>query len=200
MKTETLFEEETKKNFWSRVWEEITDFFEYTIWDNLKTTWYNLEWFFHNLKVFWKTLWNYRDWDYEYLIDVNTVCLTQLANRIERGDEDPRSASKKVEKIRELVTLLNRDIEDEFLTKYEKQIEKGEMTYQQVFDEAEIEKRKNAKAMFRIVLGQDPEKFRKKYDEALEKHAKENPEFGKDNFYEVWSQLFDGTGIESWWE
>lgn len=185
------------------IWEEICDFFEYTIWDNLKTAWYNLKWFFHNIKVFWKTLWEYRDWDYAYLIDVNTVCLTQLANRIEKGFEDKRSASKKVAKIRELIALLNRDVEDEYLTKYEEQVAKGEITYKEVFEQAEIEKRKNAKSMFQIILGQDPKKFDEKYRKALENFKTEHPEIDKtkmEDNYDIWVQIFDGSGIESWWE
>ena len=113
------------------------------IWYNMIKAWYNLKWFFHNInlkwffhniKVFWKILWKYRDWDYAYLIDVNTVCLTQLANRIEKGNEDKRVSSKKVAKIRELITLLNRDIVDEYLIKYREQISKGKITYRKVFE------------------------------------------------------------------
>ena len=172
------------------------------IWYNMMTAWYNLKWFFHNIKVFWKILWKYRDWDYAYLIDVNTVCLTQLANRIEKGNEDKWASSKKVAKIRELITLLNRDIEDEYLIKYKEQISKGKTTYRKVFEQAEIEKRKNAKAMFQILLGQDPKKFNEKYKKALEQLKTEHPETDttKIGNYDVWVQLFDGSGIESWWD
>ena len=170
--------------------------------DDMVRAWYNLKWFFHNIKVFWKILWKYRDWDYAYLIDVNTVCLTQLANRIEKGNEDKRASSKKVAKIRELITLLNRNIEDEYLIKYKEQISKGKTTYQKVFEQAEIEKRKNAKAMFQILLGQDPKKFNEKYKKALEQLKTEHPETDttKIGNYDVWVQLFDGSGIESWWD
>lgn len=172
------------------------------IWANMKTAWYNLKWFFHNIRVFWEILWKYRDWDYAYLIDVNTVCLTQLANRIEKGSEDKRASSKKVAKIRELIDLLNRDVEEEYLAKYEEQIRKGKIPYRKVIEKVEIEKRKNIKAMFQIILGQDPKKFNEKYKKELEQLKTEPPETdtNKINNYDVWVQLFDGSGIESWWD
>lgn len=201
---ELSFEKENK-NVLIKFLEKITDFFEYTIWYNLKTGWYNLTWFFHNIKVFWKTLWDYRDWDHQYAIDAYIVCLEQLANRIENGFEEKRSASKKVQKIHELIELLKIDIEDVITETWNSGIDKGE-DHEKLYDKCQKIPIEHKKKILRILEGQDPKKFEKKYQEELEKFKKEHPEkdskfyHGVGDNYDIWVNLFDGSGVESWWE
>lgn len=187
------------------IWEEISDFFEYTIWDNLEIGWYNLTWFFHNIKLFWKTLWEYRDWGHQYAVDVYIVCLEQLAKRIENGFEESRSASKKVQKIHELIELLKVDTDDLYTETWNNGIKNGEDP-EKLRDKCQTLTWEHKKKIFRLLSGQDPKKFNKKYKEAVEKFKKENsdkdckPNLRSDDTYDIWVNLFDGSGAESWWE
>lgn len=67
---------------------------------------YNIKYFIKNLIFFRKELWHYRNWDFGHNIDLFAKSLTGLANQIENGNEEERSAKKKVNAIKELVELL----------------------------------------------------------------------------------------------
>ena len=177
----------------------VGDFFYFNVWTTLKDKYYDTTWFFHNLKTFWKTLCDFRDWDYEYIIDVYVTCLEQLAKSIINGPEEKRSANKKVAMIREVIRLLKADVDEEYLKKYEEQLKNNEITYTQVFNEANTQRRKNLQAAFNIIIGQDPEKFDKKYQNAITKWTKKHNNQKPDR-YEIWLDLYDGSGIENWWE
>ena len=182
-------------------WQKTKDFFQYNVWEKIKTLWYNLQWFFHNIKVFWKTLWNYRDWGYEYILDVCCVLLEQLAKRIETGHEETISATKKSKKIRELIELLKWGLEDHIMETYNENVKKGvpkEENQRQV-----TEMRDNYYDMiFKILKGQSTKELDEQIALEIEKIKIDNPEYKDDTpfHYNIWVKAFDGSGIEGWWE
>ena len=146
--------------------EQIGDFFYYDLWVPITDIWYNTCWIFINIRTFWGTLWNYRDWDFAYIRDVNIILLAKLANRIENGIEDERSAKKKVAKIRELIELLKHDIYDETTEDILNGRKKGKP--EEELKIAALEKQWNHKRKIAsIFMGQDPKKFAKKYEKIL---------------------------------
>lgn len=197
MDAENLLEEQ-KQKFWKRVWEEIHDFFKWTIWDNIKIFFYNLWWFFHNLRVFGKSLWRWRDWDHEYTKDLYIVCLKEHAKAIENGHEENRSAKKKVKKIHELIELLETDIyditSDEIIAGRRKGIKEEKLQRRaREKQEAHINK------ILQIIKGPDYISFNKKYDEIAQKMKRDHPNKEIDP-YEIWVRAFDGSGCETWWD
>lgn len=197
MDAENLLEEQ-KQKFWKHVWEEICDFFRYTIWDNIEMFFYNLWWFFHNLRVFAKSLWRWRDWDHEYTKDLYIVCLKEHAKAIENGHEENRSAKKKVKKIHELIELLETDIyditSDEIIAGRRKGIKEEKLQRRaREKQEAHINK------ILQIIKGPDYISFNKKYDEIAQKMKRDHPNKEIDP-YEIWVRAFDGSGCETWWD
>lgn len=197
MDSESLLEQE-KQKFWKHVWEEIHDFFKWTIWENIETFFYNLGWFFHNLKVFAKSLWKWRDWDHEYTKDLYIVCLKEHAKAIENGHKENRSAKKKVKKINELIELLETDIyditSDEIIAGRKKGI-KEEKLQKRALEKQEAHINK----ILRIIKGPDYISFGRKYDEISQKMKREHPN-KKIEPYEIWIRAFDGSGCETWWD
>lgn len=177
--------------------ESIGDFFYYDVWVPVKDVWYDTQWFFMNLKTFWKTLWHYRDWDYEYIVDILIVLFNKLASRIEQGNEEHISASKKVAAIRSLVRELERDVDEETSLLEEKSII-TRFEWGIAYDKIQKERLRN---IFRLIEGQDDDEFREKYLAAQEKWKTEHgKEPNSNELYDIWVELFDGSGIGGWWE
>lgn len=206
---EKLLIEEDEKNvgFFKRHWQQITDFVCYEIWDPICTAYYNTCWFFHNIKVFWHTLWTWRDWDHRYAIDAYCVMLEELAKRIETGVEEEKAAKKKAKKIRELIELLKIDIDDVILDMIMEDRKKNGMTSEKLakwHNKGIYIRRKHNAKIFSILDGQNPEEFTNKYEKEKEKLKARNPkkyEKGESQWhYDLWVKLFDGSGAYGWWE
>lgn len=197
MDAENLLEEQ-KQKFWKHVWEEICDFFRYTIWDNIEMFFYNLWWFFHNLRVFGKTLWRWRDWDHGYTKDLYIVCLKEIAKAIEKGPTETRCAKKKIKKIHELIELLKIDIEDvasdEIIAGRKIGIKEEKLQRR-----AKEKQEAHYDKIVHILKGQDYKSFEKKYDEIKEKMKRDHPNKSIDS-YEVWIRTYDGSGAGNWWD
>lgn len=65
----------------------------------------DIKWFFRNLKRFWKTLWNFRNFDYAYVIDLFIVGLRALKEGLIHEEDNKRKLKQK--KISELIVLLH---------------------------------------------------------------------------------------------
>lgn len=208
MDEKLVFDDDEKNvGFFKHIWNEITDFFYYSIWDHICTAYYNLTWFFHNIKVFWSTLWQWRDWDHKYAIDTYCVMLEELAKRIETGVEESRAAKKKAKKIRELIELLKIDIDDVVLDKIMEDRKKNGMTSKKLdkwHDKGIKIRKQHRDKIFKILDGQDPIDFANKYAKEVDKLKERNPkkfEKGEHDWqYDTWVKIFDGSGAEGWWE
>jgi len=182
------------QTFCRTVWE----FLKYDIWSfGIKDTYYNIWWFFHNLKVFWKTLWEWRSWDYSYINDVHIMMLEQLGDQIEHGSEEERSAHLKQCAIQSLISELKRDVEDE-AWKIREQKNLSNEEYNKLYNSMED---KHFKKIFRLMRGQDEESVDVLYqllkDDFKKSHGRE-PD--TEEAYDIWVTVFDGTGVRGWWE
>lgn len=216
------FREKEFEERYSKWNEKIKDFFKYTIWRNVSDWWYNTKWFFHNIIVFRPILKIWRDWDYEYQVKLFKFGLEQLAVAIEHGHEVEESRDKKVKAIRELIAELEYDYEDAMFDKYKRgeryneQIEKitkykdGSVSFKykeskkidqenkRYFKAVEKARKDHYQKIFNLILGQDKDyivkEVNKRYD-ALTEEEKKIIDKGK-----IYDELFDGSGIEGWWE
>jgi len=200
-------------------YEKVKDFFAYSIWQNVRDWWIDTKWYFSNLKLFQPMIKSWRSWDYQYRVDLFVFGLEQLVNTIEYyGNEENKSRNKKIAAIKELIAEIKRDYEeeiderftrDEYLEKIVKYSD-GSVAFKYKNDETIIkakERRVNAlkrahKAhydkIFKLILGQDNDKLNQMVKEKYESLSEEE----KKNFnsYDAYVELFDGSGIEGWWD
>ncbi len=181
-----------------RICRTVWEFLKYDAWRfGIRDTYYNVWWFFHNLKVFWKTLWEWRSWDYSYINDAHIMMLGQLADQIKNGYEEDRSANLKYLAIQSLISELKRDVEDEaWKIKEQKKLSNEE--YDKLYDGLVNE---HFKKIFRLMRGQDGDTvdalLQPLKDDFKKTHGREpNPH----ESYDMWTSVFDGTGIGGWWE
>lgn len=180
----------------------IGEFFLYDLnFYKVQDFFYNLKWFFRNLKNFRKQLWNFRSYDFSFAIDMLVCCLQQLADAIENGHEEERSATKKVAKIRELIDLLQHDIDDDMYNVYRTMKDED-------IDSALINKECNkvyhdyCKKIFDIIEGQNTYILSENVNEILQKKYpdKELKDIPHNEWYDEWVKNFDGSGYNGWWD
>ena len=85
----------------------------------IRKFYYKVKTFFRNLKLFWNVLWTYHWWDYQYIVNVNIVMFKDMAEHFEK-DGTTCGREKIAENIRQLVTLLEKDIDSEAWEEAEK--------------------------------------------------------------------------------
>jgi hypothetical protein len=188
----------TSKEFW----QNFKDFFKYDLsFYKVRDFFYNLKWFFKNLKNFRKQLWDFRSWDHSHAVDMYICCLEQIANSIENGHEEERSAAKKVVKIRELIDLLrysNDCLDDELYDLYDKLRKEGK-TNNEIAAESYKFYHEFYEKIFTILKGQDHSVICRKCDAILEeKYNGKN--YPHDEWYDEYVNLFDGSGANEWWD
>lgn len=180
-----------------RAWNKVVDFFVYDIWENLADAYYNTKWFFRNLKVFWSTLWDWRPWDHSYAKDVYCIMLEQLARQIESGYEEQRSADKKARAIRALIKELKRDIDDEVMAIEQEKHLSVEKTSQLSYGMMAH----HISEISRMLRGQSPHEIDVELNFQIENFEKEHGRKPTPSeLYDMRVELFDGTGVEGWWE
>ena len=158
---------------------KILDNIWYYCWDKPKTWYYDLKWFFSNFWRFRKQLWNYRTHDFSFCNDMFIESLKGLCGRIENGDEERRSANKKVGAIKELITLLERISYDDDFGLMDELTKDKDNSYEHYSEEYKRRRDETLDRIFRIIKGQDNDINVKNYNE--------------------WVTSFDGTGYEGWW-
>jgi hypothetical protein len=128
-------------------------------------------------------------------------CLEQIANSIENGHEEERSAAKKVVKIRELIDLLrysNDCLDDELYDLYDKLRKEGK-TNNEIAAESYKFYHEFYEKIFTILKGQDHSVICRKCDAILEeKYNGKN--YPHDEWYDEYVNLFDGSGANEWWD
>lgn len=207
---------EERRNKWT---ENVKDFFVYSIGWNLRYWWHDMKWFFRNIWKFVKLAYHWRPWDYSYQIDLFKFGLTELADYMDRwGNEVDVRRCKKVDAIRELVAELGKDYKDEvdyddtFGDSIEKitEYEDGSVMFSFKEDEETKEKEKaheeaveaarkaHYEKIYRLLIGQDAQALYDEMNRRFEALNEEDPHWDKRG--KIYDELFDGTGIEGWWD
>lgn len=164
----------------------------------LETIYYPIK----NLIFFWDELKTFRPWDHAYCVSMYTKSLDALCECLRNGLEEETSRMKKVEKIEELLWLLQNDPDDrlnEFQMAWE-QKNNGETfsTYMQTI------RSKREKEIFDILRGQSKAELERKYNKIIERMKKKHPDILKadefDEYYKEHIEAFDGSGCVYWWD
>lgn len=209
--------------------EEVKDFFKYVIFDKIKTFFYNLKYYFKNLIYFQKDLWNFRSWDHVYCVNMYVSCLERLKDTINNGHVVKYTANKKVNKIQELIDLLNQyetfhdDIDEEFFNatrQYREEpiidengnwvfpdmsknenVKKAREVYQKKFKQRTLEYKDKVS---KILFGQSEREIirltRQLRKELKENNRKITNEPTDNETYNIWANVYDGSGCENWWD
>lgn len=194
-----------------------------SFWDSLETirrhdTWwyktystirYKIPAFFKNIWKFRKALWDYRWWDYTFMLYFMEKMLLDMAVNLEKhGNEVEESRIKKVDKMIRAATLMRNINEDNYIWRAEEEL--GELQNINMFsDDARPdppeEKKHNRKVLDRtnelreqewkelwdIFKGQDI----KEYSKFLKKFSKE-----EQRKKDLWNEWFDGSDARGWWD
>lgn len=212
-----------RRNKWTK---RVRDFFVYGISWTTREKWRNMKWYLRNIRKFLHLAKEWRPWDYRYQVDLFKFGLTELADYIDkRGNEEDVSRTKKIAAITKLIAELDRDYEHEVYEKYHRheqfgkdvkkivEYEDGSISFS--FNEDEETKKKNEiynkalikarkehyNTIFKLILGQDNEKLWKEVDKKFaELPEEEQKDPHQTKHYKIYAQLFDGSGIEGWWD
>ena len=106
--------------------------------------------------------------------------LKGLCGCIENGNEDRRSANKKVKAIKELITLLERISADDDFGLMSELSKDNDNSYEHYDDEYKRRRNETLDRIFRIIKGENKGIDVRNYDE--------------------WLKSFDGTGYDGWWD
>lgn len=206
--------------------EKFIDFFKYTIWYNTKNFFYDLKWYFRNLKNFNKALWNFRSFDHIYCVNMYVRSLELLRDSISNGNEERTSANKKVNKINELIELLKQydtytddAYKDIGFFNYDLKWKKNDDgSVQMVVDENDKERKEKHKQFLKrekeleheyrskitkILFGQSEREI-KRLEREFKRKTKEELQdsvapSSVEN-YNLWVNVFDGSGCRGWWD
>lgn len=201
-------------------YEKVKDFFVYTIGHNVRDWWIDTRWYFSNLKRFQPMIKSWRSWDYRYQIDLFVFGLKQLTDTLERyGHEEDVSRNKKIAAIRSLIAEIELDYQDVVEKRFSSmhnyfgkiiKYSDGSVSHICADEDAYTKDRERYHAalkkarkthydkIFKLIVGQDDDKINQiikdKYEALSEEEKKEF------DFYTAHVELFDGSGIEGWWD
>ncbi len=176
--------------------EKVKDFFVYRIGLNVRDWWNSIKWYFSNLKRFQPVIKSWRSWDYQYQVDLFVFGLKQLVDEIDiYGHEEDVSRKKKITAIKSLIAEIERDYRDDVDYRNEDSYEKY---YGRYYAALKRTRKAHYNKIFKLIIGQDEDKLNQMVKAKYEALSEE--EKGKFNHYEAYVELFDGSGIEGWWD
>lgn len=196
-------------------------------WYRIQLKWADFRWRIKNHITFDKMLKEWYPWDWECQVELFAFGLEQLVNCIDNGHEVEVSRTKKVAAIRELIQLLRTKPDEGLYEKYLEPLDKvvkehvteyadgsfGINTATEegrklrseaiaAFDKEEKENRdKQLERIFYLIKGQEHKALLDKVNQIVgEKREDETPQDYSERYQEYYDTLYDGSGIEGWWE
>jgi hypothetical protein len=215
------FKDEFEDRHNNKKWyEKVKDFFVYSIGWNVRDWWIDTKWYFYNLKCFQPMIKSWRPWDYQYQIDLFVFGLKQLADTIDRyGNEEDVSRNKKIAAIRSLIAEIELDYEDVVDKRFSSihgyfgkiiKYSDGSVSHICTDEDAYVKDRERYHAalkkarkahydkIFKLIIGQDDDKLNQMVKDKYEVLSEEEKK--KFDPYVARVELFDGSGIEGWWD
>ena len=219
------FEEEFDLRRKNKKWYvKVGDFFKYRIGWRTRDWWYNTKWYFRNLRTFQPILKEWRSFSYHYQVDLFKFGIKQLAEAKEYyGNEEEVGRKKRIAAMQELIKEIDRDYDEElreklnYNTRERKKITKfsdGSVSFEDVDKEAAEKKAKefftalakerkaHYNKIFSLIIGQDNEDIKAEVDRRIaampEEERKSMPE--NELRHKVYNEVWDGSGIEGWWD
>lgn len=155
---------------------------------------YDIPRFFNNLWYFRKLIWEYRDWDYHYVLLGLEYTLIPLEKRLRlKGNEIFINRNKKIKKIQRAIEILKNINDDLYLDIAQSEL--GEITYSdKLFDDDSLtDKERNLNNRVYIISRNLQEQEWEELFTILK--GKKTHEGIKD--YDEW---YDGSCLMYWWD
>jgi hypothetical protein len=193
-----------------------------SFWKSLKTlnkhdTWwyktyhviiYDIPRFLKNIWLFRKALWNYRWWDYTFMLQFMKTGLHNNAVKLERyGSEIETSRIKKVDKMIRAAQLIENILDSNYINRAEEELgelqnlggwlegikdtPKQQKHNRKVFNRADELEEQEWNELFEILKGQDHKQYSKFFKTFIQEEQ---------NKQDIWNKWFDGSGIKNWWD
>lgn len=206
-------------------YDKIKCFFEYRILWCTRDWWCDMKWYFHNLKTFQPILKSWRSFSYTYQIDLFKFGMKQLADAMtDYGAEAEKPRERRIEAIHALIKEIERDYEQELtermnysphskkqkVTKYSDgsvsfesfPTEEEEKRTEEYYEALPKERKAHYQRIFDLIIGQDNEWISQEIERRIaamsEEEKKSIPE--KELRHKVYYEVWDGSGIEGWWD
>lgn len=175
---------------------------------------YDLRAFFRNVWLFRKLLWNYRWWDYRFMLEGMKISLDDMAPKFEAdGMEVDISRMKKVAMMKRASEIIGNFMEDNFIEQAETEL--GKLPdYDLEFED--VEDRPGSSRLVDKLTPEEKEQERKVFDRARELEKLQWIELfsvlkGQDpeDYKSIrsvagagidWNDWFNGSGMQGWWD
>lgn len=222
---DAFFEEEFDLRHENRKWyTKVGDFFKYRIGWRTRDWWYDTKWYFRNLRTFRPILKEWRSYNYEYQVNLFKFGIKQLAKAKEYyGNEEETSSKKKIAAMRELIKEIDRDYEEELreklnykamentkITKFsdgsvefeDNDKEAAEKKAKEFYTALAKERKAHYNKIFSLIIGQDDEEIKAEIDRRIAAMSEEEKKSISENElrYKLYNEVWDGSGIEGWWD
>jgi len=162
---------------------------------------YDIPMFIKNIWYFRKALYNYRNWDYKFTLDLFSLSLSDILKGLENNSyEEDSSKDKKIKNIRRAVELLNIISEESYMTVAEN--EYG-YKYLDLYDIVETDTDSKYEIVFNGTNRQKQDNY---------KLVSKSMEIEEEYWIELWtiirgtkysnpdsSNEFDGSDMRYWW-
>ena len=223
---DAYWEEELEQRFKNRKWYvKVGNFFKYRIGWRTREWWINTKWYLSNLRTFRPILKEWRSYSYTYQVDLFKFGIKQLAEAKEYyGNEVPESRHKRIEAMNALIKEIERDYEQDLRdrmnydssSKATKVVKYSDGSVSFKYDETDEEKQKTEQfykalaeerkvhynKIFSLIIGQDDESIKEEVDKRITAMPEEKIQsMSKNDLYrQVYNEVWDGSGIEGWWD
>jgi len=202
---------------------KIKNFFVYRIGMRTKDWWIDTKCYFSNLKTFQPILKNWRSFDYRYQVDLFKFGIEQLIKAKEYyGLECAEDAEKRIGAMKALITEIDRDYEKEVRERLNFDCkDSGRVTeyadgsvcfhhdrdgyeddLHNLYEEMEKERKLHYQKIFDLIIGQDQKDIKKEVERriaAMSEDEKKSMSEGE-LYHKVYMDVWDGSGIEGWWD
>lgn len=203
---------------------KVANFFKYSIGWRTRDWWWNTKWYFSNLRTFRPILKEWRSYSYEYQVDLFKFGIKQLAEAKEYyGNEEEGAQKKRIEAMKALITEIERDYEEDVrkrlkydykvggkVTKYSdgsvlfhnEENEEEKQKTEQFYEALKEERKAHYNKIFSLIIGQDEEFVKKEVERRIAALPEEKKRsIPKDElYYKIHNEVWDGSGIEGWWD
>lgn len=202
---------------------KIKYFFKYRIGWRTRDWWWNTKWYFHNLKTFQPVLKEWRSFTYHYQVDLFKFGIEQLIKAKEYyGIEYRPDAEKRIGAMKALIAEIERDYEEDVRERVNYQFRNGGRVTKYAdgsicfhndneeynkqthnyFEEVRKERKAHYQKIFDLIIGQDDEWISQEVDRRIAAMPKEEKKaiLEDELRYKVYMEVWDGSGIEGWYD
>ena len=171
--------------------------------------------FFANIWRFRKELYSHQWWDYRYTLEMIRRSLIIMEKNLQnKGIEEPISRTKKLNKIRRAIKLIDNRLDDNYIEQAEKELgqlvmhdwefEPTENGSYQLKDNETKEEREHNRKVFRLAQTIDDREWRELWNifkgQSTIDYKKYMKTIPKEEQLKAYDNWFNGSDMRGWWD